>query len=127
MLYPRSLRSTILELRHWSDAVALTPVPGALDGDLDATYWARAIGAARSGNLAQAHKDLRKIETLRQKALVDKKTELAEGMQQDYQEAEAWILHAEGKTKRPLPCCAHWPTRTTGWATSRKEFPREKC
>lgn len=86
-----------LELRRWSDAAALTPVPGALDGDLDVTYWARAIGAARAGDLTQAHKDLREIETLRQKALADKKTELAEAMQQDSEEAEAWILHAEGE------------------------------
>jgi tetratricopeptide (TPR) repeat protein len=86
-----------LELRHWSDAAALTPVPGALDGDLDVTYWARAIGAARAGDLTQAHKDLREIETLRQKALTEKKTELAEAMQQDYDQAEAWILHAEGE------------------------------
>jgi len=86
-----------LELRHWSDAAALTPVPGALDGDLDITYWARAIGAARSGDLTEAHKDLRQMETLRQKALTEKKADFAEGMQQDYQEAEAWILHAEGE------------------------------
>ena len=85
-----------LELRHWSEAAALKPVPGALDGDLEITHWARAIGAARSGDLVQAHKDLREIETLRQKAVADKKTGFAEGMQQDYQEAEAWILHAEG-------------------------------
>jgi tetratricopeptide (TPR) repeat protein len=86
-----------LELRHWSDAAALQPVPGALPGDLEVTYWARAIGAARSGDLTQAHKDLREIETLRQKALAEKKTEFAEGGLQDYQEAEAWILHAEGE------------------------------
>jgi hypothetical protein len=86
-----------LELRHWSDAAALQPVPGALNGDLDITYWARAIGAARSGDLTQAHKDLHEIETLRQKALAEKKTDSAEGMLQDYQEAEAWILHAEGE------------------------------
>lgn len=87
-----------LELRHWSDAAALTPVPGALPGDLDVTYWARAIGAARSGDLTQAHKDLREIENLRQKVLAEKKS--TEGMQQDYQEAEAWILHAEGEDDR---------------------------
>jgi hypothetical protein len=86
-----------LELHHWSEAAALQPVPGALDGDLDITYWARAIGAARSGDLSQAHKDLREIESLRQKAVAEKKTDFAEGMQQDYQEAEAWILHAEGE------------------------------
>ncbi len=86
-----------LELRHWSEAAALQPVPGALDNDLEVTHWARAIGAARNGDLAGAHKDLREIESLRQKALTEKKSDFAEGMQQDYQEAEAWILHAEGE------------------------------
>ena len=84
-----------LELRHWSDAAAMNPVPGATDGDLSITHWARAIGAARSGNLAQAHKDLAEIENIRQKALAEKKADFAEGVMQDYQEAEAWILHAE--------------------------------
>jgi len=86
-----------LELRHWSDAAALTPIAGGTDQDHDITLWARAIGAARSGDLAEAHKDLREIDELRQKALADKKSDFAEGMQQDYQEAEAWILHAEGE------------------------------
>jgi len=89
-----------LELRHWTEAAALQPVPGALDSDLVITHWARAIGAARSGDLAQAHKDLREIENLRQKALAEKKTERAEGMQQAYQEAEAWILHGEGENDK---------------------------
>jgi len=86
-----------LELRHWSEAAALQPVAGAMPGDLDVTYWARAIGGARSGNLKQAHKDLEEIESLRQKMLAEKKTDFAEGIAQDYQEAEAWILHAEGE------------------------------
>jgi hypothetical protein len=91
-----------LELRHWSDAAALTPVPGALPGDVEITYWARAIGAARSGNLAQAHKDLEQIETLRQKFMAEKKTDYAEGADQDYKEAEAWILHAEGQDDKAI-------------------------
>jgi len=86
-----------LELHHWSDAAALTPVPGALPGDLSVTYWARAIGAARSGDIGGAHKDLREIDAIRQKMIADKKTEQAEGVTQDYQEAEAWVLHAEGE------------------------------
>ena len=90
------------ELRHWSDAAALTPVPNALPGDIEVTYWARAIGAARSGNLTQAHKDLQQIEALHQKFVDEKKTEFAEGAEQDYQEAEAWILHAEGNDEKAL-------------------------
>jgi len=86
-----------LELRHWSDAAALTPVPGAHPGDLLITYWAQTIGAARSGNAAQARNDLKQIDDLRQKMLAEKKTDEAEGATMNYQEAEAWVLHAEGK------------------------------
>ena len=86
-----------LELRHWSDAASLAPVPGASTGDLSITYWARAIGAARSENLTEAHKDLREIENVRQNLLAEKKNDPAEAVGEDYQEAEAWILHAEGE------------------------------
>ncbi|MGH9495954.1 MAG: hypothetical protein ACRD3B_13225, partial [Candidatus Sulfotelmatobacter sp.] len=91
-----------LELRHWSDAAALTPVPNAMPADIEITYWARAIGAARSGNLAQAHKDLEQIGAIHQKFVDEKKTGFAEGTEQDYQQAEAWILHAEGNDEKAL-------------------------
>src|SRR3954471_14169625 len=61
-----------LELRHWSDAAALPLVAGGTDQDHDITLWARAIGAARSGDLTEAHKNLREIDALRQKAVADK-------------------------------------------------------
>jgi plasmid stabilization system protein ParE len=86
-----------LELHHWTDAAQLQVVPGALRGDQSVTYWARAIGAARSGNLAQAHKDLDQIEVIRKEFVAQKKTEYAESAGEDYQEAAAWIAHAEGK------------------------------
>jgi tetratricopeptide (TPR) repeat protein len=86
-----------LELRHWSDAAALQVVPGALRGDQAVTYWARAIGAARGGNLAQAHKDLEQIDAIRKEFVAEKKTEYAESVSEDYQEAAAWVAHAEGK------------------------------
>ncbi len=86
-----------LELRHWSDAAALQVVPGSFRGDQSITYWARAIGAARIGNLAQAHKDLEQIETIRKEFIAEKKTEYAEAVGEDYQEAAAWVAHAEGK------------------------------
>ena len=85
-----------LELRHWSDAAALQVVPGALPGDQSITYWARAIGAARSGDLSQAHKDLRQLEAIRKDLLAEGKTEFADAIAQEYQQAEAWITHAEG-------------------------------
>ncbi len=86
-----------LELRHWGDAAALTPVDGAPAGDHAITYWARAIGAARTGNIAQARKDLEQIESIRKQLVADKKTDSAEAAEQDYREASAWVAHAEGK------------------------------
>jgi len=85
-----------LELRHWSDAAALVPVEGA-HGSRSVTFWARAIGAARSGNVAQAKQDLEQIEAVRKQMLADKNTDFAEAAEQDYQEASAWIAHAEGR------------------------------
>jgi tetratricopeptide (TPR) repeat protein len=86
-----------LELRHWTDAAQLQVVPGALRGDQSVTHWARAIGAARSGNIAQARQDLEQIEVIRKEFVSQKKTEYAESTGEDYQEAAAWIAHAEGK------------------------------
>lgn len=85
-----------IELRHWSEAAALLPVDKANTADHSVTYWARAIGAARSGNLEQARKDLAEIENIRQKLAAEKKPE-AEVIARDYQEASAWVQHAEGK------------------------------
>jgi tetratricopeptide (TPR) repeat protein len=91
-----------LELRHWSDAAALQVVPGALRGDQSITHWARAIGAARTENLAQAHKDLEQIEAIRKDLEAEKKSDYAEVAGEDYQEAEAWILHAEGEDDKAI-------------------------
>jgi hypothetical protein len=85
-----------LELRHWSDAAALRIVPGSLRGDHSVTYRAKTIGSARSGDLAAAHKNLEQIATIHKELVARKKTDEAEAVDEDYQEAEAWILHAEG-------------------------------
>jgi tetratricopeptide (TPR) repeat protein len=86
-----------IELHRWTDAAALEPVKGASDGDQAMTYWARAIGAARSGNVAQAKKDVAEIEKI-QAALVAKKENMfADVVEDDHKEAQAWLLHAEGK------------------------------
>ena len=116
-----------LELRHWSDAAALTPVPGALPGDLDVTYWARAIGAARSGDLTQAHKDLREIESLRQKALAEKKTESRKACSRTIRKPKPGFCTPKARTTKPPPSCAPSPTRTTNSATNRKASPPAKC
>jgi hypothetical protein len=86
-----------LEMHHWADAASLALVPGAKSGQNSITYWAKAIGAARSGNLTEAHKDLAEIESIHTTLVKQKRTGAAEAVEQDQQEAAAWVAHAEGK------------------------------
>ncbi|HXM62719.1 MAG TPA: hypothetical protein VN950_17800 [Terriglobales bacterium] len=91
-----------LEMHHWSDAATLVPVAGAEIGDNSITYWARAIGAARTGNLADARKDVAAIEAIHGSLLKQKKTDFAEAVEQDRQEAAAWVAHAEGNNDEAI-------------------------
>jgi len=86
-----------MEMHHWADAASLPLVLGAKDGDNSVIYWARAIGAVRTGNVADAHKDLAEIEAIHNSLVKQKKTFFAEAVEQDGKEAAAWIAHAEGK------------------------------
>jgi tetratricopeptide (TPR) repeat protein len=89
--------SYVLELRHWADAATLPLIPGT-DGDDSVTYRSRAIGAARSGNLPEAHKNLAQLEVLYADA-VKRKVHYPEAINDERHEAEAWIDHAEGKNE----------------------------
>src|SRR5713101_3849397 len=86
-----------LELRHWAEAASLTPVSEARAGDGSITYWARAIGAARSGNVAQARTDIEHIDAIHKTLLDQKKKMFADAVDQDRKEAAAWLDHVEGK------------------------------
>jgi tetratricopeptide (TPR) repeat protein len=86
-----------IELHHWSDAAALPVIAGAAPSDRAYTYWAKAIGSARSGDLAAAKKDLAEIETIHKDSEDHKKAYVAEEADMFQQETSAWILHGEGK------------------------------
>ena len=88
-----------LELHRWSDAAALPVIEKATPGDRAYTYWAKAIGAARSGDIASANKDVAEIETIRKDDVAKKKTYAAEYDEMLQQEASAWVLHNQGKDK----------------------------
>jgi tetratricopeptide (TPR) repeat protein len=89
--------SYALELHRWSDAAALRPIADTSPGIQSITYWARAIGAARSGNLKQARRDIDQLKQIHQKLVADKKAEEAEGVEEGRQEAIAWLKHAQHK------------------------------
>jgi hypothetical protein len=91
-----------LEMHHWTEAASLEVIPGAQTGDSSITYWARAIGAARSGNLPDARKDVAEIDRIHATLLKQKKTSFAESVEQDRQEAAAWVAHAEGNNDEAI-------------------------
>jgi tetratricopeptide (TPR) repeat protein len=94
--------SYALELHHWAEAAALTPVPGAELGDGSVTLLARTIGAVHIGNLAEARKDVAEIETIHNKLLQQKKTSFAKAVDKDNREAQAWVDHGEGKDDQAI-------------------------
>ena len=88
--------SYALELHDWKQAASLAPVSN--DPDYrSATYLARAIGAARTGDIAGAQQDIEEVKSisksLRQKSHKDE----ADFLDRQIVEPEAWIDHAQGK------------------------------
>src|SRR6266699_1502768 len=91
--------SYALELHQWNEAAQLTPVTEAGDFDQSITYTARAVGAARSGNVAQVQKELAQLEGIKKKLEANKKKERGgyEGVTDELTVAKAWLAYAEGK------------------------------
>ena len=90
---------TALELHRWKEAASL-PVPAIRSLWLDTIYWAKAIGAARSGDVDAARKNTQKLAEVVADREADQKKhgeELAPGKAVDLSEAEAWLAYTEGK------------------------------
>src|SRR3984957_10852672 len=86
-----------LELHRWSDAAALPVIADAAPLDRAYTYWAKAIGSARSSDGAAARKDLAEMEAIHKDSVEHQKNYVAGQLDLFEQEASAWILHDEGK------------------------------
>ncbi len=68
-----------LELQHWSEAANLEVVRGcAVRSDRAYTYWAKAIGSARTGDVAAAKKDVAEIDAIHKHYADQHKTYQAE-------------------------------------------------
>jgi Tfp pilus assembly protein PilF len=76
-----------MELRHWSEAAQL---PGKYN-------WARAIGAARSGDAKAARAGLAKLEDSEKHS-----DGYSDDQPASFSKAEAWVLFAEGKSAEGL-------------------------
>src|ERR1700749_307846 len=89
-----------LELHRWKEAAALE-IPKVKRIDQDTTYWVRAIGAARSGDIAGAKRaveQLIEIVGLREEHSRGEGYKVSKEKATDLREAEAWLAFAEGKT-----------------------------
>jgi tetratricopeptide (TPR) repeat protein len=94
--------SYVTELHRWKDAEALPLLTAVDDGDSSLTYKARAIGAARLGDLPTAKLNLRAIDDLHAKLLAKKDMGPANAVDQDRRAVLAWIDHAEGNNDEAL-------------------------
>ncbi len=95
---------TALELHRWKEAAAL-PIPATRKDWLDTVYWARAIGAARSGDIVGAEasvKELAQLVVERDKRARKEGYSVSNEKATDLREAEAWLAFAKGKSDEAI-------------------------
>jgi hypothetical protein len=93
-----------LETHHWKEAASL-PVSSLPLEKQDTTYLARAIGAARSGDVEGARKDTQKLLeaiAIREDQQKKRGETIHPGKSIDQREAEAWLAYAEGKPEAAI-------------------------
>src|SRR6202790_5612278 len=92
-----------IELHRWKEAAALA-VPERRNSQ-DAIYWARAIGATRSGDVASAKTDVAKLKEAvahREGESKDTGYDVSAEKATDLREAEAWLAYAEGDSAKAI-------------------------
>jgi hypothetical protein len=86
-----------LERGAWAEAAALQPRPANTPFTEGITHFARAIGAARSGNPAAAAADIDRLANLRDKMKAMQDAYWAEQLDIQRRVALAWVAYAEGR------------------------------
>ena len=95
-----------MERGDWSGAAALEVRPSKFPHVMAITHFARAVGAARSGKPDAAIADIAKLAELRDKLREAKDAYWAEQVDIQWQTANAWLLHAQGKYDEALAAMA---------------------
>ena len=90
-----------MERERWAEA-ALTPRPNKYPHTEAMIFFARAIGAARTGNGPQARADVAQLARLREALLQAQNSYRAEQVDIQQRASAAWALHAEGKGDEAL-------------------------
>lgn len=91
-----------LERGQWAEAAGLQPQPSAFPHVDAITHYARALGAARSGNPAAAKADVEQLAALRDKLAAAKDAYWTEQVDIQRQIVTAWIAFAEGRKEEGL-------------------------
>src|ERR1700730_7660456 len=91
-----------LERQAWKEAAVLEPRGSQFPQAEAITYFARAIGLARSGDLAAADREVDKLKELRAALEGANQSYWAEQVEVQMLAASAWIAHAKGQEKEAL-------------------------
>jgi tetratricopeptide (TPR) repeat protein len=91
-----------LERGKWAEAAAIDPRPNKFPHTEAMIYFARAVGAARTGNATRARADVDRLVELREALLQAKDGYWAEQVEIQRRAAAAWMLRAEGKNDEAL-------------------------
>ena len=91
-----------MERERWAEAAALAPRPNKYPHTEAMIFFARAIGAARTGNGPQARADVAQLARLREALLQAQNSYWAEQVDIQQRASAAWALHAEGKGDEAL-------------------------
>jgi Tfp pilus assembly protein PilF len=86
-----------LERGAWADAAALVPKPSPIPYADAVTHYARALGAARSGNPGAARPDIEQLAVLRDRLAAAKDEYWREQVDIQRRVALAWVAFAEGR------------------------------
>jgi len=91
-----------LERQDWKGAAQLQPLGTPFPPAEAITHFARAMGAARSGNPAAAQADVEKLKQLRAGLLRANQGYWAEQVEVQVLGAQAWVAHAQGNREEAL-------------------------
>ena len=95
-----------MERNDWASAANLEVRPSPFGFVPAITHFARAVGAARSGNADAAKADIAKLAELRDKLREQKDAYWTEQVDIQWRVASAWVLYAEGKADEALKLMA---------------------
>jgi tetratricopeptide (TPR) repeat protein len=85
-----------LERGEWAKAASLEPQPSTPVADA-ITYFARGMGAARSGEIGTAGESMTQLQEIKQKLLESKQDYWADQVEIQITAVSAWVTYAQGK------------------------------